>query len=143
SAPIEELQTNRYLPPTMIRVVCDERGADHDARLPHAVINDKRQFVDKGVGNKIVKAKKKILKAMLQRSEKYGELKSVKVLQHAHEYATDVLSKEINRLTALSKVNPNIRADEIQYFEKQLSMLTEVIDAANLRLDAVRVIVAT
>ncbi|NOR42592.1 MAG: RNA polymerase-associated protein RapA, partial [Gammaproteobacteria bacterium] len=143
SAPIEELQTNRYLPPTMIRVVCDERGADHNIKLSHTVINDTRQIVDKGIGNKIIKAKKKILKAMLQRSEKYGELKSAKVLQRAQEQATEVLTKEINRLTALSKVNPNIRADEIDYFEKQLSTLKDVIDAANLRLDAVRVIVAT
>jgi ATP-dependent helicase HepA len=143
TAPIDELQTNRYLPPTMIRVVCDERGADHNLKLSHTVINNTRQIVDKGVANKIIKAKKKILKAMLQRSEKYGELKSAKVLQKAQEQAADVISKEINRLTALSKVNPNIRKDEIQYFEQQLSTLTDVIDAANLRLDAVRVIVAT
>ena len=80
---------------------------------------------------------------MLQRSEKYAELKSSKVLKQAQQHATEILSKEINRLKALSKVNPNIRADEISHFEKQLSMLSEVIDAANLRLDAVRVIVAT
>ena len=127
----------------MIRVVCDERGADHNLKLSHTVINNTRQIVDKGIGNKIVKAKKKILKAMLHRSEKYGELKSAKVLQKAHEQAADVISLEINRLTALSKVNPNIRNDEIEYFKKQLATLTDVIDAANLRLDAVRIIVAT
>ena len=143
SAPIEELQTNRYLPPTMIRVVCDERGADHHIKLPHKNVNDIRQFVDSGVGNKIVKAKKKILKAMLQRSEKFAELKSAKLLQQAQQHATDTLSIEINRLKALSKVNPNIRIEEINYFEKHLSMLTDVIDAANIRLDAIRVIVAT
>jgi len=143
SAPIEELQTNRYLPPTMIRVVCDERGADHHLKLPHKNVNDLRQFVDSGVGNKIVKAKKKILKAMLQRSEKFAELKSAKLLQQAHQYATETLSIEINRLKALSKVNSNIRTEEIDYFEKHLSMLTDVIDSANIRLDAVRVIVAT
>ena len=143
SAPIEELQSSRYLPPTMIRVVCDERGADHHLKLPHKTINQGRQFVDKGVGNKVVKAKKKILKAMLQRSEKFAELKSAKLLELAQENARNTLTIEINRLKALSKVNPNIRTEEIQYFEKQLSMLTEVIDAANIRLDAVRVIVAT
>ncbi|PCI08609.1 MAG: RNA polymerase-associated protein RapA [Gammaproteobacteria bacterium] len=143
SAPIEELQTNRYLPPTMIRVVCDERGADHNKKLSHEIINNTRQFVDSGVGNKVVKAKKKILKAMLNRSEQYAVLKSEKLLQQAHAQASETLTIEINRLNALSKVNPNIRADEIAYFEKQLSMLTEVIDAANIRLDAVRVIVAT
>jgi ATP-dependent helicase HepA len=143
SAPIEELQSSRYLPPTMIRVVCDERGADHHLKLPHKTINQGRQFVDRGIGNQIVKAKKKILKAMLQRSEKFAELKSAKLLELAQQNASNILSIEINRLNALSKVNPNIREDEIRYFEKQLSMLTEVIDAANIRLDAVRVIVAT
>jgi len=143
SAPIEELQSNRYLPPTMIRVVCDERGADHHMKLPHRVINQTRQFVDIGVGNKVVKAKKNILKAMLQRSEKFGELKSVKVLAHAQQTASETLTKEINRLKALSKVNPNIRKEEVSYFEQQLSRLTDVIESANLRLDAVRVIVAT
>ncbi|MBL4712045.1 MAG: RNA polymerase-associated protein RapA [Gammaproteobacteria bacterium] len=143
SAPIEALQSNRYLPPTMIRVVCDERGADHNIKLSHQIINNTRQMVDSGIGNQIVKAKKKILKAMLKRSEQYAELKSEKLLQQAQANATATLTIEINRLQALSKVNPNIRADEISYFEKQLSMLTEVISSANLRLDAVRVIVAT
>ena len=143
SAPIEELQSNRYLPPTMIRVVCDERGADHHSKLSHEMINETRQLVDSAIGNKIVKVKKKILKAMLQRSEKYAELKSRKILAQAQQSATETLSIEINRLKALSKVNPNVRADEINYFEKQLANLTGVIEAANLRLDAVRVIVAT
>jgi len=143
SAPIEELQTNRYLPPTMIRVVCDERGADHNLKLLHQQINDTRTYVETGIGNKIVKAKRKILKAMLKRSEKYAELKAEKILQQAQSQAHETLSIEINRLNALSKVNPNIRADEIKYFDRQLSSLTEVIDNANLRLDAVRVIVAT
>ena len=142
-APIEELQTNRYLPPTMIRVVCDERGADHNLKLPHRQINDTRAFVETGIGNKIVKAKRKILKAMLKRSEKYAELKAEKVLEQAQSQANEILTLEINRLKALSKVNPNIRADEIEYFESQLASVTEVIDNANLRLDAVRVIVAT
>lgn len=143
SAAIEELQSNRYLPPTMIRVVCDERGADHNIKLSHDTVNANRQLVDSGIGNKVVSAKKKILKAMLQRSEKFAEFKSTKLLQLAQLHASEILSTEINRLKALSKVNPNIRAEEITYFEKQLSMLTRVIDAANIRLDAVRVIVAT
>ena len=143
TAPIEELQTNRYLPPTLIRVVCDERGADHNLKLPHNNINEACQVVDNGIGNKIVRAKKKILKAMLQRSEKFAELKSEKLLEQAQAQANETLTKEINRLIALSKVNPNIRAEEIQHFEKQLSALSDVIDAANIRLDAVRVIVAT
>ena len=142
-APVEALQSSRYLPPTPIRVVCDERGADHHSRLSHRAINDSRQLIDPGIGNKVVKARKKILKAMLARSEKIAQLKSEHILQQAHTDAEEMLSKEINRLKALSKVNPNIRAEEIAYFEDQLNRLTELIDHANLRLDALRVIVVT
>lgn len=142
SAPIEEIQSSRYLPPAMIRVVCDERGADHHVKLSHLMINRRHRMVESAVANKIVKAKKKILKAMLQRSEKYAELKSVKILQQAQQHAEETLTREVNRLKALSSINPNIREEEINYFEKHLSMLTEVIESANIRLDAVRVIVA-
>lgn len=143
AAPVDALQSERYLPPTMIRVVCDERGADHNLKLPHALIRQTHQFVEPGIANKVVKAKKKILKAMLQRCEKYAELKSTRVLELAQQRASDMLTKEINRLNALSKVNPNIRADEIAYFDKQLASLNALIESANLRLDAVRVIVVT
>jgi len=44
-------------------------------------------------------------------------------------------------LRALNKVNLNIRHEEIEYFEHQLQSLQQVLDAASLRLDAVRVII--
>ncbi len=53
-----------------------------------------------------------------------------------------ILALRLSR-KALSLVNPNVRAEEIQFFEQQLEMLTEVLDSASLRLDALRVIVAT
>ena len=142
SAPVEEVQSQRYLPPTMVRVLCDERGADHDTALSHQNIRN-AQVVEIAVANKIVNAKKKILKAMLQRSEKIAQLKADKVLALAHKKSEEILTIEINRLKALSKVNPNIRADEVSYFEKQLSMLNDLINSANIRLDAIRIIVAT
>jgi hypothetical protein len=40
-------------------------------------------------------------------------------------------------------LNPNVRAEEIGYFEQQLQAVTQVLNAASLRLDALRVIVAT
>lgn len=50
---------------------------------------------------------------------------------------------EIERLKALRQVNPNVRDEEIQFFEQQLQQLTGALKSSNLRLDAVRVIVAT
>lgn len=50
---------------------------------------------------------------------------------------------EIECLKAPQQVNPNVRDEEIQFFEQQLAQLTGALKSSNLRLDAVRVIVAT
>jgi len=141
--PVESLQTHRYLPPTMIRVLCDERGVDHNEKLSHDNINAVNQQLDNGVANKVVKAKSKILKAMLERCEYYATKKSGLILEQAVTDSSETINIEINRLTALSKVNPNIRNDEIEFFEQQLASLNRVLDSANLRLDALRVVVVT
>lgn len=140
AASVAELQSERYLPPATLRVLCDERGIDHDRKLSHRDIVQSQE-VDLAVANKIVRAKKKILKAMLKRSEQYAESKADHVLAEAHRTSDEILRREIDRLKALSKVNPNIRADEVSYFENQLSRLDELIDSANIRLEAIRVIV--
>ncbi|MBT4076283.1 MAG: hypothetical protein HOE78_06835, partial [Gammaproteobacteria bacterium] len=49
---------------------------------------------------------------------------------------------EINRLVALQSINPNVRDEEIEFFENQLKLVSEQIDVANIRLDAIRVLVA-
>ncbi len=141
-APVEALQTHRYLPPTMIRVVSDERGVDHNLKLMHTDINDNHKFVETVTGGKIVNAKSEILKVMLKRGEIYANARAKQVLELAHTESNETITKEINRLEALSKVNPNIRNDEIAFFEGQLASLNRVLESANLRLDAIRVIVA-
>jgi len=143
AAPVEGLQTDRYLPPTIIRILLDEKGLDHNARLAHEIINAKRVQVDIDTSNKIVRAKQKILKAMLERCDSSAQKQVATVLEQAHKDSGETLLREVNRLKALSKVNPNVRESEILFFENQLAALTKVLDSANLRLDALRVIVAT
>jgi ATP-dependent helicase HepA len=50
---------------------------------------------------------------------------------------------EIGRLKSLSELNKNIRPEEIEFFEQQKSQLNDIYARANLRLEAVRIIVAT
>jgi len=141
--PVEALQSDRYLPPTMVRVVCDEKGRDISRRLSHDTINAVASFVEQGVAVKVIAARRQLLKAMQQRSEAYASNRIDTILSQAHENAMQILSNEINRLNALYKVNPNIRASEIEYFQKQLDSLNTLIDQAGLRFDAMRVIVVT
>lgn len=143
AAPVEGLQTSRYLPPTVIRVLLDETGADHHTRLAHEIINARHAQVDIETANKIVRAKQTILKTMLDRCEKNARQQVDVVLKQSHQQSSETLLREVNRLKALSKVNPNVRPSEIAFFENQLAALTKVLDSAMLRLDALRVLVAT
>ena len=121
----------------------DEKGVDHNTKLAHEIINAKRAQVDLDTANKVVRAKQPILKAMLERCEKTAQQQVVAVLGQAHPDSSEALLREVNRLKALSKVNPNVRASEIEFFENELAALSKVLDSASLRLDALRVMVAT
>ena len=143
TASTEEQQSSRFLPPTGIRIVVDENGKDHATELPHEHINRIRSAVDGDTAAKVVRAKLQQIREMSSLAEKLGQAQSPLILQAAHEQAGQTLDKEIARLKALHAVNPNVRADEIRYYENQRRILTNKIDAANLRLDGIRVIVAT
>jgi len=142
AAAVESLQSQRYLPPTTLRVVMDERGQDHSNKLAHDAINKAAADVDTNTAAQVVRAKQKVLKALLQRCEQHAQQQAPVIFDTAHAQAEDILMREINRLKALQQVNPNVRNTEIAFFEQQLQALTHLIDATRLRLDALRVIVA-
>jgi ATP-dependent helicase HepA len=80
---------------------------------------------------------------LIETCENTANQQAPKILADAHTQTKQTLMKEVNRLKALQQVNPNVREEEIKFFEEQLGALTKVLESANLRLDAVRVIVAT
>ena len=48
----------------------------------------------------------------------------------------------MNRLKELRKVNNSIRLEEIEYLQETTQMLIEAIEKSDVRMDALRVIVA-
>ncbi|MBD3610698.1 MAG: RNA polymerase-associated protein RapA, partial [Gammaproteobacteria bacterium] len=137
------LQANRYLPPTTIRVVADEQGADHHRKLPHKTIQNHLIPVDKKTSAQIIQASEPRLRALLTRAEQLANAQAPEILQNAHEQTRQTLATEVNRLKALKLVNPNVRDDEIAFFETQWVELEKALTNATIRLDAVRVIVVT
>jgi ATP-dependent helicase HepA len=53
------------------------------------------------------------------------------------------LSEEQERLVALKQINPNIRQEEITFYDKQRNDLTTYIEKTQLQLDAIRLIVVS
>jgi ATP-dependent helicase HepA len=141
AAAVETLQSQRYLPPTTIRVVMDERGNDHSGKLAHDAINRAAVAVDINTAVQVIRARQKALKSLLKTCEQRAQQQAPAIFKAAHAQAEGILMREINRLKALQQVNPNVRDAEIDFFDQQLQALTQLIDATRLRLDALRVVV--
>ena len=135
------LQSQRYLPPTPLRIVIDEQGRDHAEHLPHAFIKKVQTRVDKGTAIKVVDAKRDALRSMIKRAEQRAEQQTPEVLDDARVRSEQLLQGEVQRLQALARVNPHVRSDEIEFFQQQQLALAQLLDHARLRLDALRVIV--
>jgi ATP-dependent helicase HepA len=83
-----------------------------------------------------------LIKDLLQRGETLVKEKSPALVATARKKTQHMLQPEIDRLKALHGVNPNVREEEIRYFESQLAAVTEALDSASPRLDGLRVMVA-
>jgi len=143
SASTDQLQSLRYLPPTLMRVTTDAQGRDLAEALSHRKINTELGTVDAETAAQIVRGQSDIVKQILQQANQMADRNAKQVIESAHRQTRQALSAEINRLKALQQVNPNVRDEEITWFENQWQGLNEAIGSARPRLDAVRVVVAT
>jgi len=143
SASSSTLQSNRYLPPTTIRVVMDEQGRDHAQGLGHDYLQQHREVVNTDTAVRIVRAREQVLKDLVSACETQAKKQAPDLLDSARVRARHTLTREVDRLRALQQVNPNVRDEEIDYLERQQELITGILESATLRLDAVRVIVST
>jgi len=137
----DTLQTNRYLPPTTLRIVVDEKAKRHDAALTQEMIKASQIKLDAKTSSQVVQAKKEVMRILVKKCENFVAKQSSIILEAAHAQTKAMLQKEISRLQALAQVNPNVRTEEIRFFELQLGALSHVLESASPRLDAVRAIV--
>jgi len=137
------LQTRRYLPPAMIRIVSDQQGSDRSDTLTHEMINDMRETIQPETAIRVIRGYTGLLRDMLETSEALANRQTPALLASARKQSQQTLGKEIRRLEALARVNPNVRREEIEFMQLQQQAVNTALDAATLRLDALRVLIAT
>ncbi len=143
TASSSQTHSDRYLPPTTIRVMIDQMGKRLDQHPSYRTMDNKGEKLKRDMAKRIIKTKESLLRKMVEASEKYAQKLAPKILDAAREKSTTTLSTEIERLKALHAVNPNVRQVEIDYYKNQLAVINQKLDDSRLRLDAIRVIVAT
>ncbi len=132
----------RYLPNNLLRICIDEQGQQHQQNLSPDLIQRHLQLVDMDTAFKVVNSRADVIKTLLNSAQQTAESQLPQKLDEARTAARDLLEHEADRLVALQTINPNVRDDEIEFFQQQLQQVLEQIDQANIRLDAIRVLVA-
>ncbi len=135
-----QLHTDRFLPPTPIRVVVTHKLLDVTAALNDSAWETK---LVKGQPHKLTEnadIARRVLPAMLQATEQQAESKAVTLRAAALKEMNLLLGHEVQRLQSLAQVNDHIRPQEIQLAQTQQQELTSAIQQSRLRLDSLRLI---
>ena len=137
----KELQLDRFVPFNPIRLLIDLSGKNLSKILSYEQLNKMCKQVQAHLGNAIIKQIRTDIETILAQSNKIAEAQMLDTIETAKLNMTDTITQEINRLLALQKINPSIRADEIDYLKKQLMESEQYIGSAALQLQALRVVI--
>ena len=135
------LQLNRFLPPTPIRLLLDNKGNNMGEQVAFETLHSKLKPLGKNIANQMVKMARANIEALITRGDHLVKSLAEPIIAEAKNQADQQLSAEINRLQALRAVNKNIRQSEIDILEQQRTQSLDELSKANWRLDCLRVIV--
>jgi ATP-dependent helicase HepA len=79
---------------------------------------------------------------MLERAQQVARTQADALAANAQTRMTASLDAEIARLEALRRVNPSVRADELDGLRAQRDALATALGSSRLRLDATRFVVS-
>ncbi len=142
SAP-KNLQPGRFLPPTPVRILLDKAGNNLATKVSFDNLNKQLKPVGRQVGSQLATALQAQIHQLIGQSEPIAQQACDELITSAVEKIERELGAEHQRLSALAKVNPNIRSIEIETLEQQQAELVEHIKQARFKFDALRLIVVS
>jgi ATP-dependent helicase HepA len=138
-----ELQIGRYLPTTPIRVLLDKSNNSLADKISYDQFNKQLAPIGKKIASQLTAALQTQISAQVPHAHELAQASLIQLQSEALQTMTQSLSGDLERLTALKQINPNIREDELQFVKQQQQQLGDYISKAELRLDAIRLIVVT
>ncbi|BBL76471.1 RNA polymerase-associated protein RapA [Methylomagnum ishizawai] len=136
----KRLRIGRYFPPTLLRFLYDQTG-DNLGVLPFdSLIDQPRQF-DREQAVELIRGQRKLITQLLALAEREAKAKLPHLVAESAKRMVDAETRELKRMVALKRVNPNVRKEELERIKEEALEMNACIQAANLRLDAVRVII--
>jgi len=138
-----ELQINRFLPPTPLRILLDQKAEDLSAKIAQDSFLASHEKLEAAALNEFLNSEKAQLKQLLALAEAKARQQMQKIMLQSRQNMLESLSGEIKRLIALKKINPTIKQADIDSLKEHTRLAYTCIQAAQLRLDAIRFIILT
>ncbi|GAA5190081.1 RNA polymerase-associated protein RapA [Ferrimonas gelatinilytica] len=138
-----EVQLGRFLPPTPIRLLMDKSGKDLGQNIDFDAFNRQLTPLNRHTGSKLVSASQGVLHPLIAAAEKQVAEQLASLASDAERAMERELGAELERLTALKQVNPNIRDTELDALREQMNLARSHLARAQIQLDAIRLIVVT
>jgi len=138
-----DLQVERFLPLSPMRLLVDARGKDLAELVPHARLNQLIETVKKSTALAIIKQVGVEVEAKLSLAAALAQTRLRDILNDAEQSMRAALGAELDRLTALREVNPSIRQEELDHLSYRIDECAIHIQHARLQLQALRLIITT
>lgn len=138
-----ELQLGRYLPTTPIRILMDKGNNSLGDKISYEQFHNQLSPVGKKIGSQLTAALQTQIAAQVPKAHELAEVSLSALKEQALTLMNDETAEDLERLTALKKVNPNIREEELAFLQSQQSELNNFISKAEVKLDAIRLIVVS
>jgi len=142
SAPAE-LQIGRFLPHTPIRILINQHQHDLTESIAHHSLVESGKSFDKQQIIAFLNNQRLPITKLLATAELKAKADMQVLIDSATNTMLESLAAEIKRLVRLKKVNPTIKTEEIEHLKDMTMLAHENIQAAHLRLDAVRFIITS
>ena len=135
------LEMQRYLPSTCLRFLLDAQGEDQSARFPHGQLTGLCLSQNRKLADTVIKSQGARIKLLLAHAEELAQRQGAELAEDALLRMNEELGREQQRLLALSRVNPNVRDEEIEQLSVRRELISVHLRDTRVRLDAVRVVV--
>ncbi len=136
------LGADRFLPPLVLRSLISPNLADVAEQLPYTSFNAEILEVNNTALHQLLESQSGGIRQMLGSAGTHAEGKLAGLRESATIEVKRTFEQEIRRLEALQRVNPLVRQEEIEHLASISDAIIGAIERAEVRLDAVRVIVA-
>ncbi|WP_417585631.1 RNA polymerase-associated protein RapA [Nitrincola sp.] len=137
------LQLARYLPGGYLRLLIDPEGRDLAEALAHQPLNQLAKPLKLSTSQNMVRMVRDNITSQLKQAQQQADARLPALRDTALNTLTKARNEAYQRLEALAKVNPAIDQAELDRHQADTQLMQEALQSAQLRLDALRVIVVS